>query len=69
VVGCSAPLPAGKYHGQAKETRAASCSTLSNQLQAEFGSSFTGSNVSQIIGFAEVFPDHQIVSTLSRQFN
>jgi predicted nuclease of restriction endonuclease-like (RecB) superfamily len=42
-------------------------STLSRQLSAEFGNGFSRPNLFRMIRFAEVFPDQQIVSALSRQ--
>jgi predicted nuclease of restriction endonuclease-like (RecB) superfamily len=43
--------------------------TLSAQLVAEYGNSFTRANLFRMIQFAEVFPDNEIVVTLSRQLN
>jgi len=40
---------------------------LSAQLTEEYGRGFTGSNLSRMMGFAEVFPDEGIVATLSQQ--
>lgn len=45
------------------------CSTLSNKLAGEFGSGFSRPNLTRMIRFAEVFPDQQIISTLSRQLS
>jgi predicted nuclease of restriction endonuclease-like (RecB) superfamily len=42
-------------------------STLSRQLGAEFGDGFSRPNLFRMVRFAEVFPDQQIVSALSRQ--
>jgi predicted nuclease of restriction endonuclease-like (RecB) superfamily len=42
-------------------------STLSGQLSAEFGRSFSEKNLRHMLRFAEAFPDEAIVSTLSRQ--
>jgi len=54
-----------------KETRAGYgaeiISTLSNKLAAEFGNGFSQPNLSRMTRLAEVFPDRQIVATLSRQ--
>ena len=44
-------------------------STLSRQLAQEFGSGFSRPNLFRMIRFAEVFPEAQIVSTLSRQLS
>jgi len=41
--------------------------TLSTQLVPEFGEGFSKRNLFRMIRFAEVFPDEQIVVTLSRQ--
>jgi hypothetical protein len=41
--------------------------TLSAQLTAEFGRGFAEKNLRRMVQFAEVFPDRQIVVTLSRQ--
>ena len=41
--------------------------TLSAKLTDEFGSGFSQRNLSYMVSFAEVFPEAQIVSTLSRQ--
>ena len=41
--------------------------TLSAQLAPEFGQGFGRRNLFRMIQFAQVFPDKQIVSTLSRQ--
>jgi hypothetical protein len=40
-------------------------STLSAQLSAEYGSGFSARNLFRMIRFAEVFPDRQVVQTLS----
>jgi hypothetical protein len=42
-------------------------STLSRQLIEEFGNGFSRPNLFRMVPFAEVFPDQQIVSALSRQ--
>ncbi len=42
-------------------------STLSRQLAAEFGSGFAEKNLRRMIQFAELFPDGEIVATLSRE--
>lgn len=42
-------------------------STLSRQLAAEFGDGFSRPNLFRMIRFAEVFPEAETVSTLSRQ--
>ena len=44
-------------------------STLSKQLTAEFGSSFDKTNLTRMIKFAELYPDIEIVATLSQQLN
>src|SRR5690606_3674986 len=44
-------------------------STVSRQLAAEFGTGFSRPNVFRMVRFAEVFPDAEIVSTLSRQLS
>src|SRR5262249_6311405 len=41
--------------------------TLSRELTAEFGRGFTEKGLWRMIQFAEAFPEHQIVSALSRQ--
>lgn len=41
--------------------------TLSQELAAEYGSGFNYSALTRMARFAEVFPDEQIVATLSRQ--
>jgi predicted nuclease of restriction endonuclease-like (RecB) superfamily len=43
--------------------------TLSRQLVGEFGNGYSRPNLFRMISFAEVFPDEQIVSTLSRQLS
>jgi len=42
-------------------------STLSRQLEIDYGKGFSVKNVRHMMRFAEAFPDEQIVSTLSRQ--
>ena len=42
-------------------------STLSRQLAAEFGGGFAEKNLRRMIQFAELFPDGEIVATLSRE--
>lgn len=42
-------------------------STLSSELAGEFGDGFSRPNLFRMVRFAEVFPDREIVSTLSRQ--
>lgn len=44
-------------------------STLSRQLVADYGNSFTVKNLRRMIQFAEVFHDEQIVVTLLRQLS
>jgi hypothetical protein len=44
-------------------------STLSRQLGAEFGNGYSRPNLFRMLRFAEVFPDAEIVSTLSRQLS
>jgi predicted nuclease of restriction endonuclease-like (RecB) superfamily len=41
--------------------------TLSAKLVPDFGAGFSARNLARMIQFAETFPDHAIVSTLSRQ--
>jgi predicted nuclease of restriction endonuclease-like (RecB) superfamily len=41
--------------------------TLAAQLSQDFGNGFSRPNLFRMVRFAEVFPDHAIVSTLSRQ--
>jgi len=43
--------------------------TLSQQLTVEFGKGFTDKNLRRMIPFAKVFPDMEIVVTLSRQLS
>ena len=44
-------------------------STLSEQLTAEYGRGFSRRNLFQMVRFAEVFPNEQIVQTLSAQLS
>lgn len=44
-------------------------STLSTQLAAEYGKGFAEKSLRRMIQFAEVFPDENIVATLSRQLS
>ncbi len=44
-------------------------STVSRQLELEYGNGFSAKNVQHMMQFAESFPDDQIVSTLSRQLS
>ena len=41
--------------------------TLATALTSEFGDGFSRPNLFRMVRFAEMFPDHRIVSTLSRQ--
>ena len=41
--------------------------SLAGQLTAEFGRGYSLQNLLHMMGFAEVFPDEEILSTLSRQ--
>ena len=43
--------------------------TVSRELQAEFGRGFEEKNLRRMVQFAEVFPDREIVATLSRQLS
>ncbi len=43
--------------------------TLSRQLVVDYGKSFTDKNLRRMIQFSEMFPDDQIVVTLSRQLS
>ncbi len=42
---------------------------LANQLQADYGRGFSAKSLRHMLRFAECYPDHQIVSTLSRQLS
>lgn len=53
--------------GQRAEYGEQIVSTLSRQLSAEFGRSFSDKNLRHMMRFAEAFPDEAIVSALSRQ--
>ena len=44
-------------------------STLSRQLTEEYGKGFNEKNLRRMMQFAELFPDFQIVSTVSRQLS
>jgi hypothetical protein len=44
-------------------------STLSRRLAADFGNGYSRPNLFRMIRFAELFPDREIVSTLSRQLS
>jgi predicted nuclease of restriction endonuclease-like (RecB) superfamily len=44
-------------------------STLSRQLEVEYGTGFSAKNLRHMIRFADVFPDEAIVSTLWRQLS
>lgn len=44
-------------------------STLSRQLEQEYGRGFSAKNLRHMLRFAEAYPDAQIVSTLSRQLS
>lgn len=44
-------------------------STLSRQMEIEFGKGYSTKNLRHMIKFAESFPDSEIVSTLSRQLS
>lgn len=44
-------------------------STLSRQLVREYGQGFSAKNLHRMVQFAEAFPKHEIVSTLSRQLS
>ena len=43
--------------------------TLSQQLTEEYGTGFSEKNLRRMMQFADVFPDEQIVATLSRQLS
>ncbi|MEZ6044272.1 MAG: PDDEXK nuclease domain-containing protein [Planctomycetaceae bacterium] len=43
--------------------------TVSRELASEFGSGFSKSNLLRMVQFAELFPDQEIVATLSRQLS
>ena len=43
--------------------------TLSRQLVSRFGTGFSEKNLRRMMQFAEVFPDREIVATLSRQLS
>jgi len=42
-------------------------STVSKELEAEFGRGFSGPNLSRMMALAEAFPDSRILSTLSKE--
>ncbi|PWV77386.1 YhcG family protein [Halomonas sp. A11-A] len=56
---------AGKRAGYGEEI----VSALGRQLTAEYGRGFSVKNLRHMIRFAEVFPEENIVSTLSRQLS
>jgi hypothetical protein len=43
--------------------------TLSSKLEQEYGKGFSEKNLRRMIQFYQVFPDYQIVATLSRQLS
>ena len=43
--------------------------TVSRELEAEFGGGFEEKSVRRMLQFAEIFPDREIVATLSRQLS
>ena len=43
--------------------------TLSQELADDYGNNFNEKNLRRMIQFAEVFPDKEIVVTLSRQLS
>lgn len=45
------------------------CSTLSNELIREFGNGFSRPNLTRMIRFAEVFPNAEVVDSLSRNLS
>ena len=53
--------------GQRAEYGQEIVATLSQQLTLEYGRGFTEKNLRRMMQFADVFPDEQIVVTLSRQ--
>jgi hypothetical protein len=53
--------------GQRAEYGKEIVATLSQQLTGEYGRGFAEKNLRRMVQFAEVFPDEQIVVTLSRQ--
>jgi predicted nuclease of restriction endonuclease-like (RecB) superfamily len=55
--------------GQRAEYGEEIVSTLSTQLVAEYGQSFGLRSLRRMVQFAEVFPDEEIVATLSRQLS
>ena len=55
--------------GRRAEYGAEIVSTVSRQLEAEYGRGFSAKNIRHMVRFAEAFPDERIVSTLSRQLS
>ncbi len=45
------------------------CVTLSHKFETEFGEGFSRSNLTRMLIFAELFPEGEIVATLSRQLS
>lgn len=43
--------------------------TLAQQLQTKYGNSFDYSNITKMVKFVNMFPDVQIVATLSQQLS
>ncbi len=43
--------------------------TLAQELEADFGSGYSASNLSRMVAFAEAFPDNKIVVSLMRQLS
>lgn len=63
-----------RIHGEILEEERAGygeeiVATLSRQLMLEYGNGFAEKSLRRMIQFAEVFPDDQIVATLSRQLS
>ena len=56
-------------HGERAEYGKQIVSTLSRQLAADYGDSFTEKNLRRMIQFAEVFPEEQIVVSLIRNLS
>ena len=54
---------------QCAEYRKQIVSTRSTQLTEEYGKGFNEKNLRRMMQFAELFPDFQIVSTVSRQLS
>ncbi len=56
-------------HGERAEYGKSIITSLSQQLMFEYGNGFNNTNLHRMVKFSEIFPDKQIVASLTQQLS